>query len=54
MNVEEVIKRICILEARIGVNDEAAAAEAINQVQAASEFSSHMYVIALVGTREPG
>lgn len=42
MNIDEIIKRICAVEARMGVNDETAATEAILEIQDAAAFSTHM------------
>ena len=45
MQVDDIIDRICALENRIGVNDEAAATLNIKEIRQAAKQTTHMYVV---------
>lgn len=44
MKIDEIIDKICLLESRVGANDEAEATSTIHGIREAVKQSTHMYV----------
>ncbi|KAG8907580.1 hypothetical protein FRB99_003504 [Tulasnella sp. 403] len=42
MDVQEIIEKICLLESRVGANDEATASQTIKEIRAAAQQATHI------------